>query len=538
MKQLKFLLIILVASSIMLSACSKEANTEFTGPSDEELENLNETDLPIVKEKITLEFFARHDPASNSNWNDVMIFNEYEDMTNIDINWKMVPHESVNEQLNLAFGGGNLPDAFHSTFMGSSTLMKYGDQGVLIPLNDLIEDYAPNFKALMEEYPEIEQSITMPDGNIYAFPTMGDPDFLAYRTAPMLYIHEEWLNELGMDMPETTEEFYQYLKAVKEQGPSNGEVEEVPFSAPTMDHFYANLRGAFGVANKGSQSGYVDLDPDTNDYRFYPVSNDYKALLEYLNKLYSEGLIEQNIFSIEHDQYLANSSEGRYGSTVWYSPTQVMGEEVGSKYTGVPALEGPDGDKMFVNLKGAVRSLGAFAITNENEYPASTVRWIDHFYGEDGIRMYFMGIEGETFEYNADGEVEYTDKVLGDKDLSFSEQVSRFLTFPGGGFPTMLKENYFRGAESSDISVEAAEKVKPDLVEDPWPSILHTEEENKDLQGFGADIEKYVAEMRDKFISGTEPFSKWDAYIGELEKMGLDDYMDIKVTAIERQVEQ
>lgn len=62
------------------------------------------------------------------------------------------------------------------------------------------------------------------------------------------------------------------------------------------------------------------------------------------------------------------------------------------------------------------------------------------------------------------------------------------------------------------------------------------EDENKKLQGFGADIEKYVEEMRDKFIADKEPFSKWDDYVKDLEKMGLDEYMEIKQKALERQI--
>src|SRR5699024_11819812 len=183
------------------------------------------------------------------------------------------------------------------------------------------------------------------------------------------------------------------------------------------------------------------------------------------------------------------------------------------------------------------KGLGNFVITKENDYPAATMRWADYFYGDEGSQMFFMGIEGDTFEYNEDGEPEYTDKVL-DSDLAFSEQVNRFFTFPGGGYPTIVKESYFEGAESSEISVEAASKLVDDLVEDPWTSPLHTEEENKKLQGFGADIEKYVAEMRDKFISGKESFDKWDDYVAELEKMNLDEYMEIKETAIERQISE
>src|SRR5699024_6581335 len=341
----------------------------------------------------------------------------------------------------------------------------------------------------------------------------------------------------GMDMPETTDEFYEYLKAVKEEQPGDVDGDVIPFGAPTANHLYENLRGSFGVATKGAESGYIDEDPETGDYRFYATSDNYKELLQYMNKLYEEELLEKNIFSIEHDQFLANSSEGKYGSTVWYSPTHVMGETVGGQYTGMPSLEGPHGDKTFVNVGGPVGALGSFVLTKENEYPAASVRWIDYFYGDEGIEMFFMGKEGDTFEKTDDGEYEYTNKVVGDDEKSFTEQVSKYFTFPGGGQATMIKQEFFKDAESSEISVEAAEKLEDDLIENAWPELIHTEEENKKLQGFGNDIEKYVEEMRDKFISGNESFDNWDKYVSEVEKMNLDEYIDIKINAIERQVE-
>ena len=519
-------------------ACSGKKEDDFSGPSDEELENLNEQDFPIVKDKITLNFFAGQAPATNPNWNDVMIMNEYADQTNMEIKWKMVPHEVLEEQRNLAFGSGNLPDAFHSASIGASDLMKYGGQGLLIPLNDLIDQYAPNFKRIMEKYPEVEKLITMPDGNIYSFPLMSDPDFLSYRVGPKPFINKKWLDALGMDMPETTEEYYQFLKAVKEEGPSNGEVDEVPFGGPNVSSLYQYLLGSFGLANKGTSVGLIDEDPSSGEYRFYPAADEYKELLTYLNKLYSEGLIEKNIFTIDHHQYLANSSEGRYGSVVWYSPTQIMGEKVGSQYVGMPALEGPHGDKTWVGLYDIVLNPGAFAITSENENPAATVRWVDYFYGDEGMEFFFMGKKGETYEEKEDGSLVYMDHIMNSKNgLSFEEELAKYLTFPGGGFPSMTSEKFFQGAESSDISLDAAEKLSNNLVEDGWVAMPHTKEENDELRGFGADIEKYVAEMREKFISGDQPLSKWEDYVKELEKMDVARYVEIKKQAIERQFE-
>src|SRR5699024_10975702 len=154
-------------------------------------------------------------------------------------------------------------------------------------------------KSMMENYPEVEAGVTMPDGNIYSFPQMADPNFLSYRMGPKPFIRKDWLEALDMDMPETTDEYYEYLKAVKEEGPSGGEIEEVPFGAPGIGVLVSYLRGSFGLANKGSGGGYMDVDPETGDYRFWPASEQYKDLLEYLNRLYSEELIAQNIYSID-----------------------------------------------------------------------------------------------------------------------------------------------------------------------------------------------------------------------------------------------
>src|SRR5699024_3930705 len=120
---------------------------------------------------------------------------------------------------------------------------------------------------------------------------------------------------------------------------------EVPFGSPGIEYIVRWLRGSFGVGNRGTE--YIDLDPETEDVRFYVTTDRYKDLLQYLNKLYSEGLIEKNIFSIEHDQYIANAGEGKYASTVWYSPSELFGEEVGNQFEGAKALEGPHGDKLY-----------------------------------------------------------------------------------------------------------------------------------------------------------------------------------------------
>ncbi|PAV31151.1 ABC transporter substrate-binding protein [Virgibacillus profundi] len=535
MRTNKLIIILGALILLLLAACSKD-ETAGGEVSEEAKDNTNETGMPIVEDEIKLNFFAGKSPATADDWNDVMVFNEYEKMTNIDIEWEMVPHASLSEKRNLALASGNMPDAFHSAGMPVADILKYGQQGLFIPLNDLIDQYAPNLKKIMEENPDVKKALTFPDGNIYSFPQMAEPELLSYRIGPLPWINEEWLGTLGLDMPETTEDYYNYLKAVKEEDPNgNGEADEIPYGGTGIATLFSYLQGSFGVANMGTSNANIDLDPESGDLRFFPTTEGYKELLQYMNKLFNEGLIEQNIFSIESDQYHANASEGKYGSTVWYSPGEIFGEDIGEVLTGMPALEGPNGHNQFTTLMSPAFNIGAFVITSANENPAATVRWIDHFYGDEGMKLFFMGIEGETFEETEDGEFVFMDHITDNPDgLTYEQAQAEYLTFPGGGFPSVTSAKYFKGPAMSDKAVAAAETVKPDLVEEPWSAFIYTKEETDTLASVGTDIDKYVEEMRDKFISGDASFDEWDAYVKNIEQMGLEEYMGVKDSAYER----
>ena len=101
----------------------------------------------------------------------------------------------------------------------------------MIPLEDLIEEYAPNFKKLMEEDPTIRSSITTPDGHIYALPGL---DHNPTSKTPIMWLNGRWLEALGMDKPSTMDEFYELLKAFKEKDPS-GVGDVIPLTANSAD---------------------------------------------------------------------------------------------------------------------------------------------------------------------------------------------------------------------------------------------------------------------------------------------------------------
>lgn len=529
MKKGKAIFGLSTALILLLTACSGGSNEGETEKVDKEaLEKVSKTGFPIVEEPITIKMFtAKSNASMNFDWNDpLIVWDEYEKMTNINIEWtEQILKDNLEEKRNLALAGGTIPDVFYSANLSNLDIFKYGKQGTFIDLSSYIEDYAPNLQKYLESNPDVKNGITFPDGKIYSMPALRDNDFLSIRISAFPWINKSWLEKFGMEEPETTEEFYEYLKAVKEKDPNgNGEADEIPYGGVNLEYLTNWLRGSFGLGNRGS--GFVDVDGD--ETRFIATTENYKELLQYVNKLYSEKLIEQNIFSIKWDQIMANGAEGKYGSTVFWDPESTFKGPEGGNYVGLSALKGPSGDQLFSPVSSPLYSNGQFVVTKENPNPAATVRWLDYFYSDEGARLLYMGIEDESFEV-VDGKYKYFDETIEANDAS------KFVPWVGINPPGIVKQDYFSGAEGTDKSLNAAQKIKPFIPEQIWPTeFTYTEDENKTLSTVGADIEKYVKEMTDKFVSGDVSFDEWDKYVKTIEDMGLEKYMEVKTEAYNR----
>lgn len=532
----KNLLFIMLSSLFILGACSDQKEKTKESEIDEgQLENFNKDGMPVVNDKITLKFMSGQSPLSANDYNDTLIWQTYEEMSNIHIEWELVPNDGLEEKRNLTLAGGTLPDVFYAMVLPNEDLLKYGQQGVFPKMNDLITEYMPNLTALLEEYPEIRKGITFPDGNIYSIPTIYDPEFTSVLTIGKPWIRKDWLEQLDMDIPQTIDDFYEYLKAVKATDLNgNGKNDEIPYGATNMDGLIGFLKGPFGVGNRGLKHLYLDVDPEIDELRFFPISDGYKEMLEFTNKLYSEGLIQKNIYTIDANASYGMGAEGLYGSTFISSPETIYGKKAGENFVGLPALEGPNG-KAFNQMNSPLSSMGGFVVTNANKNIPATLRWMDYFYSEEGAKLFFMGVEGETFEVDENGELQYLDKIINSPDgLTMEQELSKYIIWLGIGYPGIVREATFKGAETLPASLETAEALSPYLPDEIWPRFTFTVEENNKLIGLQADIHKYVDEMRDKFITGAEPLSNWDNYVDKVKKMRLDEYMEIQQNALER----
>lgn len=495
-------------------------------PAGQDSPGVNVAGFPIVKDPIKLTFFAGKATSAPANWNDLPVWKEYAKMTNIEVDFQLTPAESLTEKRNLVLTSGDYPDAFHTARLSSIDVANYGAQGIFIPLNGLIDKYAPNFKKLLDQYPEVKRGLTMPDGNIYSFPTFYDPSFKSVLIGTKLWYNQAFLNALGLKAPETTDELYQYLKAVKTQDPNkNGKADEIPYAASGYGSLLDELKGAWGLGNRGNMHPRVDIDPATNKLRFIPTDPRYKEVLEYMNKLYKEGLFIDNVLTIKGPEVNAKLAEGVVGASETNSPHAIGGVTI-KDFVGAPALKGPHGDQIFSRARSPLIDVGAFVITNKNKHPEATVRWIDYFYSEEGSKLFFMGVKGLSYNELPDGTLEYTEE--------YKKDSSKFVSWAGGYYPAMLTSKTFKGGEATPLSMEAAKLVEPYWPKEVWPTFTYTQDELNRFNPLSTDINKYVDEMTTKFIVGDVPFSEWDNYVSTLKKMGLEEYLKIYTAAYER----
>lgn len=523
-KRLSFLLVLLLVVSL-LAACSdnnEEPNAGNAGGNQQsdnadngETPLLAEEGFPIVNEPITLKFFSRKNPP-NGAAEEMLTFKKYEEMTGIDVEWEDVPIEGFAERKNLVFASNELPDVFYKSRITPLEAVKYGSSGMLIPLEGLIDEYAPNIKKFLVDYPEIKASITAPDGHIYAIP--GIVTLEAGRTSKF-WMNQAWLDQINMDVPTSPDELIKVLTAFRDQDlDGNNEQDEIPFSQRNWNELMYVMSGSWGLSQ---QMGY-SINVDNDEIDIWVDDERYKEYLMFLRKLYEEKLMDRAVFTQKPSEFVAKMSAGSLG--MFFNQASDPFAKHKDNYIGIAPLVGPYGDQEH-HAKPVARDFGTFAISSVNEHPEASMRWIDYFYSEEGATFIRYGIEGETFNYKEDGTPEYTDEILND-ERGTGVTIGQFAPWPGGGAPHWINNENSSAINPPEVQA-AQEQLNPYLPKQIYGAPIFDENTAKEVDTLRQDIDTFVEESSAKFITGSLSFDKWDEYVSTLEKIDLERLQQI-----------
>lgn len=531
---LKIAGILMIGSALVLGGCSggNAGNTKNQANQPDQTENFNKTGLPIVNDAVTLNMVSPK-AALAPEYSEMEIFKRLEQQTNVKIQWNNIPDTDYNEKKNLLLASGNLPDAFYGAGFTDYELVNYGKDGTIIPLEDLIDQYAPNLKALLERRPDIKSSITAPDGHIYGLPSWEENNL---GSNPFFHvINKSWLDKLGLEVPQTLDEYTEALVAFKTQDPNgNGKPDEIALSFMHMQWCMdiGGIFGAFGI-------------PDNLEHRivrdgkviFTAIQPEYKEALKYFNeKWYKQGLIDPESFTQDAAQYLAKgkSTDETLGSYIWWEIEEVVGPERSQDYVLLSPLKGPNGDQLIGRSNGGGPGRGAFVITKENRYPEITMRWIDEQYEPYMAAQIHWGPLDIIFEKDENGKLVNLPLPEGTSAGEFRQKVA-----PGAGGPGVISIEDL--GKVVDLEPRAQQRVEdlakyydPYMEKENYPSIFFEPEELDKINKIEPELIKYVNTQRGKFIVDGGVDEHWDSYVKTLEKMGLNELMEIYQTGLDR----
>ncbi|TVY08838.1 extracellular solute-binding protein [Paenibacillus cremeus] len=489
------------------------------------------TGFPVVKEKVTLKGFARKD-AQLGDYAQMALWKQIEEKTNIHVDWVTPALQDATEKVNLAIASGDLPDFFIKGVIPQEDVIKYGSQGILLPLEKLIDSYAPNLKAILDKKPELRASITSPDGHIYTLPRIVDYGLLGVPRFPMLNM--TWTSKVGMQPPKTSDELYQLLKAFKEKDPNgSGTADEIPYSAHNLDWAMRGLEGMFGLER--NLDYYTNVD-SSNKVHIWVTDDKYKQLLQYAHKLYAEGLMDKEIFTQTDQLYFGKLAANRVGFTPLL--TSQNAGKFANDYKGITPIKGPGGDQLW-NMRQDTNAGGAkAAITKANKNPEATMRLLDYFYSDEGATLQYMGgQEGDTYTKSADGSLHYKPELL-KSSKGFAVEIGARTIWPGGMEPGYYTEKQLAPMMEGTTRPADFNTVKDYVTKNYHAMPLLSKEKQDQMTALRTDIDTFLKEMQAKFILGDASFDTWGKYTETLKKMGIDkleaQYQDAMNTLVKK----
>lgn len=385
----KSLLAGILAGVLLLSACST-TSTPAAEPG-KEIGTSASTATEAAKEPITLTLFDKNVGDAFTN----PVAQEITEKTGVFIEVQQ-PTGNPDEKLNLMLVSGDLPDIVLID-RREATLNKYIAGGALIPLNDLIDEYAPNIK---ERYGDVLSKSVYEDGkNYYLNNWYGlDPDPNWAVNMRMDILEEFGYAERAMAGDSfTQEEFVDLLRQFKEKYP---EVDGMPCIPMTVNaDEFSSIMGTF-KAMYGMKNYYE------HDDRIEFIVRDprYLEMVKFINQLYTEGLLDREWGINKAQNYRDKASSGRVFATA--------GGILNETNTAFREQYGEDTNHLFYAFKvtapgvsagettyGPRSSLGwdGVGITVANEHPVETIKFLDFLASEEGQYLLMWGPEGLTW---------------------------------------------------------------------------------------------------------------------------------------------
>jgi putative aldouronate transport system substrate-binding protein len=517
-----------LAMVVVLGGCRKQAATQDTGSS------------------FTLLIDADRAPAPG--W--YGIYDVIEKETGVKVDFLIYPYQAAVEQKNILLSTGNYPDAIGGWLVGANDVLTLSAEKVIIPLENLIMNNTKNVREALE-VPGIRASMTLPDGHIYSPPYLVEEPLVSFNP----WINKNWLDQLGLQVPTTTDELKQVLIAFRDRIPNVAGQRIIPFSGDPVNKSLGTMAGWWGVnaSNGGVNAGYFAVI--NGRIESTAIREEYKAAIKFFADLYKERLLDPELFTQDKATWEAKGKRGLYGAVMGYGPGDFVPDidprdrerDPSRNWTGwvpLPVLKAPGvANPVFRNNNnGNSLFRTQFVITDKAQGArAETImKWLDACYEPT-----------HSFEFNA-GPKDKTWKVL---SQSASQTIYQFVDTSTwtederqmngwGGYSVPSQPRFQRPKavwteqprpgwenEYKDLDIRDA-LYKPFLEKVTMPALWFNTDDGRRVADLQTAIVSYIEQKEAEWVSGQANIdAEWDAYVAQLNRLGLQELLTLKRNA-------
>jgi putative aldouronate transport system substrate-binding protein len=537
-------LAVCVAGSLAGCGGKKEINDGTFRPVDEA-----ELQFPL-KEKKILTGMISYPANTESEPNNRTIFKRLQEQTNVEINWTAIQADQWPDKISLNMSDPNkLTDFIFTAGFTDSNLLRYGEYGAIIPLEEYIDAYMPNLKSVFDRYPEYRIMSTDVNGHIWSLPwieQLGSGKTAIQTVDNMSFINKKWLDFLNLEIPENIDEFEEVLIAFRDHASELQEEFGIDGSIIPMSCIVNDGGQDPAILINGFGEGYGDADKDrhiavTDDQKVIcsATQEGYKAGIQWLNKLYEEKLIDPEAFTQEWSTYVSKGKSGRYGVCFSWDVGNVDNLK---DWVPLPVLTADT--RNLTPTNGSFTSgfdRGRCVVTSVAENPALVCAWLDQMYAPMQSPQNNWGTYGEDddFDIFEMGKNDKGEDMLKHAPLGDASPVEVREAEAVGGPLAVLDEYYDVYVTCPDDAQYRLDWIEeyytPDMhTEYVYPNIFMSRDDTEKLSNLQADIKKTINARKADWIMNGFTDADWEKYLKDLEAYGLSEYLELFQTYLDK----
>ncbi len=514
MKKALFLLMALIMTVSLLAGCTggQPVANEVYDPNIK-VGDTGGLKVPLTKEPMTIEWqVISQETGVNDSW----FIKKLRGITGVDVQLNIMQSSTANEKLQALIAGGNIPDIVGCN-SSAEQMIDLAMQGAFASVEDYI-DKLPNFKKTFVENEDndwIFDAHVAPDGKLYGYYGF---DYNRDVNHTFMY-RKDIFDKHGIKMWNNPEEFYQVLKKLKELYPSS-----TPYVSKVTDQIFAKWAPGWGIS---AHEPY--FDETKKIWKYSDTDALYKEMLDYMKKLYNEGLIDPEFLTATQSSWTQKMTQEdkAFVTFDWIDRMTMFKEQT---------LETvPSYDLRFANPVGPNQT---YSEANQICWPRYVkkqdpkreevcFKLLDFCLSPFGKELMTMGIEGETYTIGEDGMAQY---IGFDKTPSMTDLVEKYGMFTEGMYLSFDRRScYFNFAPQLK---EAQEYMQDKSHVDPSdPELAFTKEETEKKNEYLISLQKAGKEFAVKYILGNADWSEW---VEKANSLGAEDVTKIYNDAYNR----